>query len=282
LQDFNVGTPNLCESGASRLRDAAVKNSILAVYEDYAKGTATDWGTQKPVVWLMEPDFYQYAQPGSQSGNPLSFSEASKLMNELIDKVKSHLPNAIFSLDISPWTTDQGQTQAYYKSFSLERFTYLHTSGGESRPEGGVGSATITNNKMTYKEIFDLVKKPIIADCGYGVGGEATGHNEAWDNVGNLNNRIADGVIAVSQANPKATWGSTLKGVASQLNQPNLCPVGVMTQAERFGNFLESRHEALPTLLASPAGWTRSSSQKSPGQRRLSLIFPNGVLAGPQ
>jgi hypothetical protein len=151
LQDCNVGTPNLCESGASRLRDAAVKNSILAVYEDYAKGTATDWGTQKPVVWLMEPDFYQYAQPGSQSGNPLSFSEASKLMNELIDKVKSHLPNAIFSLDISPWTTDQGQTQAYYKSFSLERFTYLHTSGGESRPEGGVGSATITNNKMTYK-----------------------------------------------------------------------------------------------------------------------------------
>lgn len=224
LQDCNVGTPNLCQQGAQRLRDATVKRKILEVYGNYARGTANDYGTTLPVVWLMEPDFYQYAQPGSQSGNPLSFSEASNLMNELIDAVKAHLPNALFSLDISPWTTDQGQTRNYYTAFNLNRFTFMHTSGGEAQAGGAAGSAKIKNNQMTYSEIFGITQKPILADCGYGVGGASTGHNTAWDDVNNLNNRITDGVIGVNQANPNAQWGTTLSGIRSRLNTPGKCP----------------------------------------------------------
>jgi len=223
LLDCDVGTPNLCQQGAERLRDGAVKAKILSVYANYAQGAAADFGTDLPVVWLMEPDFYQYAQPGSQSGNPLSFSEAAALMNELMDTVKKSLPNAIFSLDISPWTTDQGQTSKYYTSFNLSRFTFMHTSGGQARPSGSPGSAAITNNKMTYKEIHDLTGKPILADCGYGVGGASQGHVSAWDEPGNINNRIQDGVVGINQANPKTDWGATLSANRSQLQAPGQC-----------------------------------------------------------
>ncbi len=222
LQDCNVGTPSLCQEGAKYLRSATDKAKILSVLAAYARGAANDWGKTDPIIWLMEPDYYQYAQPGSQNGNPLSFAEAAAFMKEMMNTVREHLPNAQFSLDISPWTTDQGQTRNYYTAFDLSRFTYVSTSGGHANASG---TAVSTNNKMTYKEIFDLTGKPIIADCGYGVGGASEGHNAAWDDVNNLNNRINDGVVAISQANPNnAEWGNTLANNRSKLGQPKVCP----------------------------------------------------------
>jgi len=42
--------------------------------------------------------------------------------------------------------------------------------------------------------------------------------------VNNVNARIADGVISISQYNPKADWGNTIKSIRSQLKTPIFCP----------------------------------------------------------
>ena len=221
LQDCNVGTPNLCQQGAQYMRTDRVR--IMGQVAKYAKGIANDLGTTTPIVWLMEPDYYQYAQPGSQGGNPLTYAEAAAFMNEMLDTIQKFLPNALFSLDISPWTTDMGTTKSYYTAFTLSRFTFINTSGGGALAGGPAGTAKITGNKMTYKEIRDLTGKPMLADCGYGVAGASTGYDPAWDSAANLNNRIADGVIGICQNSVPGTWNATLTTLKPLLNPLPSC-----------------------------------------------------------
>jgi len=221
LQDCNVGTPNLCQQGAAYMRTDRTR--IMGQYAKYAKGIAADLGTVAPVVWLMEPDYFQYAQPGSQGGNPLSYAEAAAFMNEMLDTIQKYLPNALFSLDISPWTTDMGATKTYYPAFSLNRFSFVNTSGGGALAGGPAGTARITGNKMTYKEIHDLTGKPMLADCGYGVAGASTGYDPAWDSAANLNNRIADGVIGICQNSVPGTWNTSLIALKPLLNPLPSC-----------------------------------------------------------
>ena len=57
----------------------------------------------------------------------------------------------------------------------------------------------------------------VIADTGYGVGGASQGHDAGWDDPVNLRARIADGVVAVTQAcnpmypglQPHVPWPAT-------------------------------------------------------------------------
>jgi len=44
-----------------------------------------------------------------------------------------------------------------------------------------------------------------------GVGGASTGHDAAWDDVYNLRQRVADGVVAVTQANHNASAAARLR-----------------------------------------------------------------------
>ncbi len=228
LKDCNVGTPNLCQSGATYLRDPNDRGRILGQVAKYAKGTAADLGTVTPVVWFMEPDFYQYAQPGSQGGKPLTFPEAAALMHEMLDSIQKYLPNARFSLDISPWTAyNAALNKSWYTGFDLSRFTYLNTSGGQSLAEGAAGVGKIRTDPMTWKSIHDLTGKPILADAGYGAGGASTGHDAAWDAQANLANRISDGVIGVGQANPKSDWNTVIAALRPRLATLPSCATGI-------------------------------------------------------
>jgi hypothetical protein len=215
LQDCNVGKPNLCDSGAAYLRNPASRARILGQVAKYARGTAADLGTATPVLWLMEPDYYQYAQPGSQSGKPLTFAEAGTLMGEMLDSIQHYLPNAVFSMDISPWVQNPAQ---WFGALPMQRFTYINTSGGGTNAAGAAGASRIrTSNPMTWASIHALTGKPILADAGYGAGGSSTGLDTAWNNPVNINNRIADGVIGIGQANPGTGWSATLATVQPQL-----------------------------------------------------------------
>lgn len=178
-------------------------NNVVNYYSSFAKKVAENYGTSKPVIWLMEPDYYQYCDGEGQ--NEPSFQEAGQYMEKLIDAVMANLPNALFALDISPWIDyTPGKTADYYGKMPLDKVQFLFTSGGESQG----GSTNIKNpDPMTWSGVYNTVKKPIIADCGYGVGGASTGHNAAWDNANNLKSRIADGVCAVTQKNPDGNWG---------------------------------------------------------------------------
>jgi len=218
LKDCDVGTPNLCQQGANFIRQK--KDRILAQYAKYASETAKVWGTRDPIVWMMEPDYYQYFSDMSQMGGPLSYAEAGALMGEIIAKVKQSLPNAVFSMDISPWTPDPA---VWYAAFKMDAFTYINTSGGRTDADD---PRIRKENTMTWKSIHALTGKPIIADDGYGVAGASTGHDVTWDAPANLNARIGDGVVAITQASPKPDWNGVIAGVRGQLGAVN-CQTGI-------------------------------------------------------
>jgi hypothetical protein len=219
---------DLCTKGADYIRQNFTSR-ILPVYATFAQGFATACGTSRPIIWEMEPDYYQYyqaAQGGGargQPGGPLSGQEAASYMSQMIATVKKVLPNAVFSMDISPWwpnngcpgadpTTDPG----WFSFFDMSQFTFVSTSGGGTL----AASPNIRAGQSTWAGVHMCSgNKPILADTGYGVAGASTGPDPNWDDPTNINARIADGVISIMQYNPDpSSWGSTISSTRPQLN----------------------------------------------------------------
>ena len=217
LGDCNTGG-GLCAQGANYIRNN--KDKIKNIYKSYASSIKNTFGTSDPIILFMEPDYYQYAQPGSQNGNPLSFQEAGQFIGDCIDIVKAELPNAMISLDVSPWIEDQGTTTSWFSALPLSKVQYMNTSGGVSAANNSLIKG---DNKLTWKRVHDATQKCIFADAGYGVGGGGTGHDPNWDNVSNINNRVNDGVIGVVQFSPKSDWDNTISSISGQLSKP-ICP----------------------------------------------------------
>jgi hypothetical protein len=226
LCDCNVscgmmnGRPyDLCNFGAQYIKQDLSK--IVDVYKSYARGFAGCFGTKKPIVFEMEPDWYQYLDPNQLS--PMSKSEAASIIKQYVLAMKESLPNAFFSIDISPWAGENGKDNGkdWYSNFDLSTFAFANTSGG------GTSAATATirkDNLMTWAGVSAVVGKPLLADTGYGANGSSAGHDSNWDSPANINARIDDGVISISQYNPKADWAATIKTVRAQLKTPKSCP----------------------------------------------------------
>lgn len=227
LCDCNVGTcgqtdgrPNdLCNFGAQYIKQDLSK--IIEVYRSYAKGYAACLGTTRPIVFEMEPDWYQYT--GSSQVSPMSKTEAADIIEQYVGAIKESLPNAFFSLDISPWVDDNGATNGrdWYSQFDLSLFTFINTSGGSTL---GANTLIRQDNQMTWSGVSGVTGKGILADTGYGAAGVSEGHDQHWDTVQNLNARMADGVLGISQYNPKPDWASTIRSIRGQLDQPKFCP----------------------------------------------------------
>jgi hypothetical protein len=216
LQDCNVsGSTNLCLYGATYIRNHTQR--ILDIYNSYAQGYASCWGTSRPIIFLMEPDYYQYHAGGD--ANALSPQEAGDLMGNIVATMRQHLPNAFFSLDISPWIPDNGA--GWYSAFNLGDFTFIHTSGGGTDADS---SRIRQVTDMTWAGVSGVTGKPILADTGYGAAGSSEGHDTVWDVPSNINARIADGVVGISQYNPNSNWGNTISQIRPQLNTPSRCP----------------------------------------------------------
>lgn len=215
LQDCNVsGNTNLCKYGATYIRGH--RDRILNQYAMYAKGFASACGTTKPLLWLMEPDFYQYSVGGDAQA--LSAKESADLMTQIVNTVKQNLPNAIFSLDVSPWMPNNGRD--WYSNFDMSLFTFINTSGGGT----DANNAKIrSSNAMTWAGVHQVTGKPILADTGYGAAGSSAGHDGNWDVVANINARIADGVMSISQYNPNSNWASTIQQIRPQLSSSVPC-----------------------------------------------------------
>jgi hypothetical protein len=212
LQDCNVsGQTNLCRYGATYIRNR-LEDRIIPQYAMYARGFAGSCGTTRPIIWLMEPDYYQYHAGGD--ANALTPQEAAQIMGRLVATVRQHLPNAIFSLDISPWIPNEGAD--WYAHFNLADFTFINTSGGGTDANNARIRAV---NTMTWAGVHRVTGKPIIADTGYGASGAPTGHDAQWDVAANINARIADGVVGINQYNPSSSWPSTLSQIRPQLGK---------------------------------------------------------------
>jgi hypothetical protein len=137
--------------------------------------------------------------------------------------VKQYLPNAYFSLDISPWVGTNGSDNGkeWYSHFDLTKFSFINTSGGST---DATSTKIRSSNSMTWAGVSQVTGKPILADTGYGVNGSSAGPDANWDVAANINARMADGVVGITQYNPAATWGTTIANVRSQLNSPKTCP----------------------------------------------------------
>jgi hypothetical protein len=216
LQDCNVTSgASLCTGGAAYIRDHFT-DRILALYKKYATGVASSWGTTNPVIWLMEPDYYQYASDSRQSGGTLTFQQAGDYMHQIVAAIKAILPNAVFSMDISPWMTTATLTQ-WTAAFQMGDFTFMSTSAGATL----ANSSNIRENQLTWAQVYNATQKPIIADASYG---GSQPHDANWDNATNLKARIAEGVTAISHVVVPSNWSSTITTLRSQLGTPAKCP----------------------------------------------------------
>ena len=205
---------NLCNYGAQYItQDWA---TILSQYTSNSTGFAACLGG-RPIIFEMEPDWYQYYAGGqTQAWTP---AQAGTNMTALVNALKSSLPNAVFSMDISPWIPNNGS--AWYTNFNMGLFTFINTSGGGTAANN---TKIRSNNAMTWAGVHQVTGKPILADTGYGANGGSAGHDTAWDVAANINARIADGVVSIAQYNPNSSWGSTISSIRSQLNTPSVCP----------------------------------------------------------
>ena len=229
LCDCNVttcGTNNdLCHYGAADITSNLT--NIVNVYKSYAQGFASCFGTTRPIVFEMEPDFYQYTYTGIETA-PWTFAQAAQIMSQFVAAMKTSLPNAAFSMDISPWVGTNNSTGSdgsdngknWYSYFDMSQFTFINTSGGGT----DAATAKIRGDKMTWAGVNQVTGKPILADTGYGVNGSSSGPDPVWDSPTNINARIADGVIGISQYNAASNWGTTISSDRAQLNLPRTCP----------------------------------------------------------
>jgi hypothetical protein len=103
----------------------------------------------------------------------------------------------------------------------MSLFTFVNTSGGGTSANSDKIRAS---NNMTWAGLRQASGKPILADTGYGADGVSAGEDPNWNVAANINARIADGVIAISQYNPGSSWANTISGVRGQLATPSTCP----------------------------------------------------------
>ena len=223
LCDCNVAgcaAGTLCQSGAQFIAQDWTK--ILNAYRSYSQGFASCYGTTRPIIFEMEPDWYQYT--GTAQTQPWTAAQAGSRMTELVNALKTNLPNARFSMDVSPWVgpgngSDNGAQ--WFSNFDMSLFSFVNTSGGGTN----ANTAKIrSSNNMTWAGLHQVTGKPILADTGYGANGISAGPDPAWDVAANITARIADGVISIAQYNPSATWATTITSIRSQLSTPPFCP----------------------------------------------------------
>jgi len=84
------------------------------------------------------------------------------------------------------------------------------------------------NNRVTWRELHRISGRGIIADTGYGVGGgkHSTADwqvDAAWFNLENLRSRLADGVIAITQAHPAPGWELAIPRLRKELPPVQHC-----------------------------------------------------------
>lgn len=174
---------------------------IISNYSSYADYAAKKYGSSTSMIWALEPDFYQYASNQNGNSSPLSFSDAAKLISDIIDAIKAKMPNAKIAMDISAWAPDN-----WFTSMPLDKIDYFHASGGTSQPGSQIQSA----NPLTWSHLHQLTGKSMIGDDGYGVGGGSTSLNQSWYQTSNVQSRLNDGVVGIMEAAPTSSMSSSI------------------------------------------------------------------------
>jgi hypothetical protein len=103
----------------------------------------------------------------------------------------------------------------------MSLFTFINTFGGGMDANN---TKFRSNSAVTWAGVNQVTGKPILAETGYGAAGASAGEDPNWNVAANINARIADGVVSISQYNPTSSLGNTISGIRGQLNAPRYCP----------------------------------------------------------
>ncbi len=195
LDDCNLGLPpekTLCKVGANYLKKH--KDRILQEYIASSHKIRTAYGTTKPILIHIEPDFYQY-NGSSQFGGPIALNEMKSIMNSWTDAIKYILPNASLVMDISPWHYDLAGF-----SKGLRNYTYAGLVGKRFDPNGdGDCGLTAGIDCKSYALMSMQTGKKLIINDSHGPGGAWLSTNYNWYNTELIKARSNDNVIAVFQ-----------------------------------------------------------------------------------
>lgn len=207
--------PNLTNQGTALIRNN--RSKIVQAYGSYAQQTHAVWPT-KPLVWLLEGDFVQYA--GSSESNPLTMTELAQLAADITCAIKANMPNAVVALNHSTWNSDQ-VTNDYWNAMARGGVPYdmVWTTGvanNNAYIAAGTSSSTYNATTATYTYLHQLTGRTIWVDDSCGV--SAMADTFSTSSAATLNMRIASGVIAFSHcSSPPSNFQSAIGAVGPQL-----------------------------------------------------------------
>jgi hypothetical protein len=195
------------------------QNKIVQAYAYYAKQSHAAWPT-KPLIWLLEGDFVQYA--GSSQTKPLTYDQLGKLAALITDAIKTNMPNAIVAMDQSMWNADD-VTNSFWNAMKQAKLDLVWTSGVGNN-NGFLSTGTNANSyngkTATYSYLHGLTGLKILVDESAGLSQQS----DTWSNqpATVINARIADGVIGINVSGPPSTYQSNVASLAPHLN--STCP----------------------------------------------------------
>jgi hypothetical protein len=201
---------NLCTHGGQFIKDN--RNQIVDIYESYARRSYQAY-PNKPVIWLIEPDFIQYTS--SDQNNPLSMGELGSLATDIVCAIKSNMPNAVIALTHSSWIREP-EYSSYWSNMPLDLADFVHATGrADTAP---YLNDTDANNRSdgTWSYLGSLTGKPIIADTSFGV----TEMSDSWStsSASTLNGHISSGLAGVLVGAPPGDYQSNVESLRPNLD----------------------------------------------------------------
>ena len=192
IDDCNVTSfdKSLCKWGGDYISKHTAQ--VIAAHAAAAKKVQQIMGSS-PVLVHVEPDWYQYTEPGSgnqKAVHPLSTTESGSILDQIVDTIHASCASCNVVLDVSPWASDLG---AYFSHVKLSSVAYVGLVG---KP---FNATTGKIDNYTYKDISTITGKKIIVNTAHGAGGWPTSYDGTWD--GQLDAMWSAGVAGVIQSN---------------------------------------------------------------------------------
>jgi hypothetical protein len=230
LPDGNQSSgPNLTTGGAALILGAAnaacpsgqicAQNKLVQAYAYYAKQSHTAWPT-KPLVWLLEGDFVQYA--ATSQSQPLTYVQLGQLAAQITSAIKTNMPNAIVAMDHSTWNSDD-VTNSFWNAMKQANLDLVWTTGvGNANGflSTGTTASSYNGKTCTYSYLHTLTGLNILVDESAGLSQAA----DTWSNqtAATINARIAEGVIGINVSGAPSNYQSNVQSLAPQLS--STCP----------------------------------------------------------
>jgi hypothetical protein len=215
----NPGGANLTTGGAALIK--ANRAKVIAMYAWYAAETYKVWAS-KPLVWLLEGDFVQYA--GSSQTGPLTYAELGQLAADITCAIKSNMPNAVVAIDHSSWNAD-AVTKSYWGAMAAANYDMVWTTGvGDNNGflDAKATGTSYNHATATYAYLHTLTKRTILVDTSFGL--SAAGDSWSSSTVANINLRIADGVVAANVITMPSGFEQNVTTMSPSLDPVTTCP----------------------------------------------------------